>query len=70
MYHQEARFYQLIKQRGYLSQEDEADYLRLLTGLHGAPRGCRRPGHDRRHHAVAVLLAGPDHELRDGSGAS
>ena len=38
MYHQEARFYQLIKQRGHLSQEDEADYLRLLTGLEGEAR--------------------------------
>ena len=38
MYHQEARFYQLVKQRGHLSQEDEADYLRLLTGLEGEAR--------------------------------
>ena len=38
MYHQEARFYQLVKQRGHLSQEDEADYLRLLTGLEGETR--------------------------------
>ena len=38
MYHQEARFYQLIKQRGHLSQEDQADYLRLLTGLEGEAR--------------------------------
>ena len=38
MYHQEARFYQLIKQRGHLSQEDETDYLRLLTGLEGEAR--------------------------------
>ena len=38
MYHQEARFYQLIKQRGHLSQEDEADCLRLLTGLEGEAR--------------------------------
>lgn len=38
MYHQEARFYQLIKQRGHFSQEDEADYLRLLTGLEGEAR--------------------------------
>ena len=38
MYHQEARFYQLVKQRGHLSQEDETDYLRLLTGLEGEAR--------------------------------
>ena len=38
MHHQEARFYQLVKQRGHLSQEDEADYLRLLTGLEGEAR--------------------------------
>lgn len=45
MYHQEARFYQLIKQRGHLSQEDEADYLRLLTGLEGeACPSDSRPG--------------------------
>ncbi len=42
-HHQESRFYQLVKQGGYLSQEDEADYLRLLTGR----GGTGRPGDSR-----------------------